>query len=243
MHHRYPEGLNSYLTVKNKNMIYIFHEHRLIRIYSVNNDAINTKCYYHQIITTTGLTEPIPLVKLSAMKLWPASAALLAVASALLLQASAAGAPVSREESVRTVVTGIISYTRWPHAVSHPRLCIYASAGWGQALSQGTAQHPLPYIPVRVKNNNEALAAQCHAIYFGNESERQQMQLIESYQSHPLLLIAEQDPQCLMGSAFCLTIHDELVGFSVNLDALARSGVRVSPDVLMLARSRTPHNE
>ncbi len=177
------------------------------------------------------------------MKLWNPCGLLLATGATLLSAGDVSAANASLGASVRTIVSGIISYTRWPQGVSNPRLCIYSSARWGKVLSQKIVQQPLPYIPVQVKNNKEALAAECHAIYFGNESERQQMQLIAGYQSHPLLLIGEQDPQCIMGSAFCLTFHGEQVGFSVNLDALARSGVRVSPDVLMLARTRIPHDE
>ncbi|WP_431810181.1 hypothetical protein [Jejubacter sp. L23] len=55
--------------------------------------------------------------------------------------------------------------------------------------------------------------------------------------------MAGQDLQCLMSRDFCLTIHDKQVFFSVYLDTLVRSGVRVSPDALLLARSRTPHYE
>ena len=69
------------------------------------------------------------------------------------------------------------------------------------------------------------------------------MQLIAGYQSHSLLLMAGLDLQYLMSRDFCLTIHDKQVFFSVYLDTLVRSGVRVSPDALLLARSRTPHYE
>ncbi|EPV2641374.1 TPA: YfiR family protein, partial [Escherichia coli] len=53
-----------------------------------------------------------------------------------------------------------------------------------------------------------------------------------------LLLIAEQNTECIIGSAFCLIIHNNDVRFAVNLDALSRSGVKVNPDVLMLARKK-----
>ncbi|HDH7792926.1 TPA: YfiR family protein, partial [Shigella flexneri] len=51
-------------------------------------------------------------------------------------------------------------------------------------------------------------------------------------------LIAEQNTECIIGSAFCLIIHNNDVRFAVNLDALSRSGVKVNPDVLMLARKK-----
>lgn len=38
--------------------------------------------------------------------------------------------------------------------------------------------------------------------------------------------------------AFCLIINNDEVKFSVNLDSLSHSGVRVNPEVLMLARNQ-----
>ena len=148
-----------------------------------------------------------------------------------------AGILTETDKSVRSIVSGIVSYTRWPSLSDQPKLCIFASSHYVQALSvKGPAS--LPYTPLIVHDASEALAATCDAIYFGNESPQDQLALIKEYQGRPLLLIAEQNPECLIGSAFCLIINDNTVRFSVNLDALSRSGVRVNPDVLMLARNK-----
>ncbi|AJE36684.1 YfiR family protein [Aeromonas hydrophila] len=42
---------------------------------------------------------------------------------------------------------------------------------------------------------------------------------------------------CVADSVFCLQIGKERIRFRVNLDALARSGVRVHPAVLKLAKA------
>ncbi len=102
---------------------------------------------------------------------------------------------------------------------------------------QGRAKRITLY-PVIVRNDQEALSATCDAIYFGAESPVKQRELISQYQGRALLLISEQNPECIIGSAFCLIIDRNHVRFSVNLDALTRSGVRVNPDVLMLARNK-----
>ncbi|MNY42749.1 hypothetical protein D3C86_1776670 [compost metagenome] len=96
----------------------------------------------------------------------------------------------------------------------------------------------MPYTPQIVHTESEALNATCDAVYFGNESPANQLELFRNYQGRALLLIAEQNAECVIGSAFCLIINEETVRFSVNLDALSRSGVRVNPDVLMLARNK-----
>lgn len=137
-------------------------------------------------------------------------------------------------DRVRTIVAGIVSYTRWPQLQGLPRLCIFSTATYAATLSDKNSD--IFFQPQLVKSEEEALLLQCDGIYFGKETPQQQQQLIERYQPRPLLLIAEQNPQCIIGSAFCLNIHNDAVSFSVNLDALTRSGVRVSPDVLLLAR-------
>ena len=151
--------------------------------------------------------------------------------------ATVAGTQTETDKSVRSIVSGIVSYTRWPALSGQPKLCIYATSRYAQALSREDGHSELPYTPAIVRNDQEALAAMCDAIYFGNESPAQQLDLISQYQGRALLLISEQNPECVIGSAFCLIIEDDRVRFSVNLDALSRSGVRVSPDVLMLARN------
>ncbi|HAS1028645.1 TPA: YfiR family protein [Enterobacter cloacae] len=142
------------------------------------------------------------------------------------------------DKSVRSIVSGIVSYTRWPSLSGQPKLCIYASSHYTQALSSEEGQSELPYTPVIVRNDQEALSATCDAIYFGAESPAKQLELISQYQGRALLLISEQNPECVIGSAFCLIIDHNQIRFSVNLDALTRSGVRVNPDVLMLARNK-----
>ncbi len=156
----------------------------------------------------------------------------------LMVGPAAAGTLTETDKSVRSIVSGIVSYTRWPSLSGQPKLCIYASSHYTHALSSKNGQNELPYTPVIVRNDREALAATCDAIYFGSESPAKQLELISQYQGRALLLISEQNPECVIGSAFCLIIDRGQVRFSVNLDALTRSGVRVNPDVLMLARNK-----
>lgn len=139
---------------------------------------------------------------------------------------------------VRQTVAGIISYTRWPHLTGLPRLCIFRSADFAPVLTAASVEHPpAVWQAIPVDDAQQALASQCDILYFGRESSQQQVELINSYQLRPLLTIAEQTPECAAGSAFCLKFINHRVSFSVNLDSLGRSGVRVHPDVLMLASS------
>lgn len=161
----------------------------------------------------------------------------------LLLTLLLAGLPLYAQgiteeaKSVRSIVSGIVSYTRWPALSGPPRLCIFASSRFADVLNDNSARS-LPYLPVIIRTEQEALAARCDGFYFGSESPAYQVELTNKYSSKALLLIAEQNTECIIGSAFCLIINNDEVRFSVNLDSLSRSGVRVNPDVLMLARNQ-----
>lgn len=142
------------------------------------------------------------------------------------------------DADVRQTVAGIISYTRWPKLTGLPRLCVFRSADFALALTAISVEHPPAiWLAIPVDDTQQALASQCDILYFGRESSQQQVDLINSYHPRPLLTIAEQIPECASGSAFCLKFINHRVSFSVNLDSLGRSGVRVHPDVLMLASS------
>lgn len=151
----------------------------------------------------------------------------------LLLILLLTGAPILAQEpsdvakNVRMMVSGIVSYTRWPALSGPPKLCIFSSSRFSTALQENAATS-LPYLPVIIHTQQEAMISGCNGFYFGNESPTFQMELTEQYPSKALLLIAEQN----------MIIHNNDVRFAVNLDALSRSGVKVNPDVLMLARKK-----
>lgn len=161
----------------------------------------------------------------------------------MLLMLLLLGLPVHAQDfpdvakNVRAMVSGIVSYTHWPALSGPPRLCIFSSSRFASVL-EDSSDIPLPYQPVIIHTAQEALTAHCDGVYFGSESPSAQVELTNNYPSKALLLIAEQNDECIIGSAFCLIINNNDVRFAVNLDSLSRSGVRVNPDVLMLARNK-----
>lgn len=158
---------------------------------------------------------------------------LLATLLFLSMDVPAFAASGGQDNAVRDIVSGIVSYTRWPSLNGPPVLCVFATSSYVSAFSPA----PAGYKTVIVQDEQEAFSARCNALYFGRESAEQQQNIINHFQQ-PLLTISEQNPDCVMGSAFCLQMNASRVTFSVNLDALSRSGVRVNPDVLMLARNK-----
>ncbi len=140
---------------------------------------------------------------------------------------------------VRRIVSGIISYSHWPDLNQPPVLCVYSSAHFLTALTAPAGvQEKVVFNTLIIKDNQELFASECDAVYFGEESVAEQINAASYAIGHPLMTIAEQSPRCLEGSAFCLVFDTHTVGFAINMEALSRTGVRVNPDVLMLARER-----
>lgn len=120
-----------------------------------------------------------------------------------------------RRETKCAIVSGIVSYTHWPALSGPPRLCIFSSARFVRVLSE-EADWAFPYQPLVIRTTQEALSARCDGFYFGNESPAYQVELTRHYPVNALLLIAEQNTECIIGSAFCLIINNDEVKFSVN---------------------------
>jgi len=137
------------------------------------------------------------------------------------------GPPVAR------VVKGIISYTHWPAEPEVVQLCIIGNSRYqGQLL---TGMQRLPGRAVRVQQvplGNPAALEVCNAFYLAEGTQRP-----VRWSNHPALTISEHDPACRGGSMFCLNIVSGRVSFDLNLDSVARSGLRVDPKALMLGSS------
>lgn len=146
-----------------------------------------------------------------------------------------------RIHAVTTMVVGIISYARWPAKPDPIRLCVTASAEYAEGLFDPVLlTAPQPIKTLRIEIDNPQLATSCDVVYLGDVNAAQKQDFFHRISGHSILSISEKDMECAVGSAFCLQISNDQTGFKVNLDALARSGVRVHPNVLQLARKKVP---
>ncbi|ANS41070.1 YfiR family protein [Serratia inhibens] len=147
----------------------------------------------------------------------------------------------NRTHAVTTVVVGIISYARWPSEPKPIRLCVTAPTQYAEGLFDPILlSAPRPIKAERVPFDSPLLSTGCDVIYLGNINAGQKQNFIQRIHGHSILSISENDGECSAGSAFCLQIDGDQASFKVNLDALARSGVRVHPNVLQLARKQAP---
>jgi hypothetical protein len=168
-------------------------------------------------------------------------ASLLCVLSGVVCAQSQA--PVSmadqRAGSVTQVVLGILSYARWPVEPAQLRLCVVGPTEYTDDLVKGTTQETgRPVTVQRLLADNPSIAGECDAVYIGKLTGEERNRLFASLTGRPVLSISESDDPCTVGSLFCLRVSDDQVSFEVNLDSVARSGVRIHPSVLQLSRRK-----
>ncbi|TDF81991.1 YfiR family protein [Pseudomonas sp. H9] len=144
-----------------------------------------------------------------------------------------------RAAAVTQVVLGILSYARWPVEPEQLRLCLVGPTEYADDLVKGTTQPTgRPVLVRRLLAGDSRITSECDAIYLGELSQNERSQLFTAISGHPVLSISEADDPCTVGSVFCLRVTDRQVAFEVNLDSVARSGVRIHPSVLQLSRRR-----
>ncbi|MBV4460460.1 YfiR family protein [Pseudomonas sp. COR58] len=151
-----------------------------------------------------------------------------------------AGMAEQRAKSVTQVILGILSYARWPVEPAQLRLCIVGPTEYTDDLVKGTTQATgRPVVVRRLLADSPSIASECDAVYIGKLTAEERSRLFASLTGHPVLSISEGGDQCTVGSLFCLRVGDEQVSFEVNLDSVARSGVRIHPSVLQLSRRKS----
>lgn len=167
--------------------------------------------------------------------------ALLCVFTPLVFAQPPAGMADQRAKAVTQVVLGILSYARWPVEPVQLRLCIVGPTQYTDDLVKGTTQATgRPVVVQRLLADHPDIANACDAVYIGQLTSDERSRLFAALIGHPVLSISEGGDQCTVGSLFCLRVADEQVSFEVNLDSVARSGVRIHPSVLQLSRRRAP---
>ncbi|KTC34398.1 MAG: YfiR family protein [Pseudomonas sp.] len=144
-----------------------------------------------------------------------------------------------RARAVTQVVLGILSYARWPVEPAQLRLCVVGPTEYTDDLLKGTTQATgRPVLVRRLLSSNPSIASECDSVYVGKLPVEERTRLFSSLTGQPVLSISEGGDHCTVGSLFCLRVSDSQVSFEVNLDSVARSGVRIHPSVLQLSRRR-----
>lgn len=172
------------------------------------------------------------------------SVAALSLPVALLLQSAQPAVQTAVPEgpdgaavAAADLIDAIVAYSRWPARSSPVTLCIAAPSPLtariaAAALADGrrtvVERYPADALP----------AAGCDVIVTGSASAEDQRRIARAASDRPVLTISLSDPLCRSGMMACIRESEAGMIFDLNLDAVARSQVRIDPRVLAIGRRR-----
>lgn len=133
------------------------------------------------------------------------------------------------------LVGSILAYSRWPSAPSPVRLCIIGPVDHAEALD-GILPGGIGVDRREMPPGATNLGGLCDALYIGNISLPAMRQVTSTVRGRAVVTIAEDDPLCRSESMFCLVFEPRALSFHMNIDAIARSAVKIDPRVLRMAR-------
>lgn len=141
------------------------------------------------------------------------------------------------------LILNIVEYTRWPGPERPRLLCTTAGSARAAALSQALKEWPqVRRLEVQEIEVNRSPPAECDVLVFEIWDLPAQRQVLRAQAERPVMTIGFGTDFCSDGGILCLTPSAAArARFEVNLDAVARSGLRINPRVLQLSRpSRKP---
>lgn len=140
--------------------------------------------------------------------------------------------------TVVDAVIGILGYSRWPGPVRPLQLCV--SQGSTHATDLRALHEIAPagrLVPVRLVPAEADPPIDCDAVFLGSGASVEAV--LARLVGRPVLTIGDGAPFCSHGGMFCLVPRaGGGLRIEVNLDTVARSGLKVHPQVLRLGQPR-----
>jgi len=151
-------------------------------------------------------------------------------------------APRAHTDTARAVADttlSILNFSRWPDNRPVVRLCVVGVTRYVDGLLAARPAWPRRGRRVSVRQRAPIdVATDCDALYLGVLPEQEARAVYRRIDGEARLTISERREACREEGMFCLEVRGRKVGFAVNLNALARSGVRVHPAVLQLGQPK-----
>lgn len=139
--------------------------------------------------------------------------------------------------AISTTVWGIVGYARWPEEPTPLRVCVVGHSAYEDAL-RNSAHVLMPgrQVDLGRLSGEDNPVGRCDVVYVGAMAPARRAALLQQLHGLPVLTIGEDADFCSDGGMFCLEPRDDGLRFEANLDAIARSQLRINPQVLRLSR-------
>ncbi len=149
----------------------------------------------------------------------------------------------SATATLAEILVGIVHYTRWPEGASAVQVCVDDRDGptalaVGRIFAEGAATSRRDYALASRKLDSDSAQGllDCQVVYFEGARTDLRPALLVALASRPILTIGHGEDFCSYGGLFCLTYAPSGWRIQANLDAIARSGLRVNPQLLRLTQ-------
>ncbi|QQC67299.1 YfiR family protein [Paraburkholderia ginsengisoli] len=141
--------------------------------------------------------------------------------------------------NIARAVLDIISYAHWPVQPEVYRLCVAGGTAYLRDMSvQANVVAGRPVQMRDLEMRGEPSLSSCDVVYIGALPGEARKNLLTGSQRLQILTIEEQGEDCTDGAMFSLRALGNRFSLKVNLDAISRSGIRISPNVLLLGRRK-----
>jgi hypothetical protein len=122
-------------------------------------------------------------------------------------------------------------------SVNSFNICVVGEDPFGRSLDQITTNEQIDGRPVRVLRLDEADPRQCAIAFIGGSDERRIGQNIAALKDSDTLTVSDAPDFLKHGGMIQLLLVSNHVRFSVNLDAVRRTHLTLSSDLLRVAVS------
>lgn len=150
-------------------------------------------------------------------------------------------APAPEYQAKAAFLYNFTKFVEWPArafagAASPINLCVVGEDPFGAALD-AIQERQAQGRPLAVKRLHALpQAGTCHLLYFCPSEERHVRQWLAALKGQPLLTVGEVERFAENGGVINLVIEDRRVKMDVNVDAAQRQGLKISSQLLRLAR-------
>lgn len=147
-----------------------------------------------------------------------------------------------REYSIKAVfLYNFTKFIRWPES-SAPnynqdglRLCVVGDNPFGNFLAQLAEKVSAKGKKLTIKQPSVSMEmASCHLLFVSSSEKRQLARILELIKNSPVLVVGDSPGFGEMGVGINFYIQDNKIRFKIHKEAIDRSGLKVSSELLNL---------
>lgn len=133
-------------------------------------------------------------------------------------------------------------FVEWPPS-AYPgpqapiQMCILGRDPFGSTLASIVLKQTVNGRPVMIRHSqNDAGIRACHLLYISSSERKTVIQIFATLKGSSVLTVGEITQFAAHGGMIQFSLEEQQVRFDINLDAVARAGLKISSRLLVLAR-------